>query len=581
MQRNKGTKRIGLIKEVAATGEILTDSLAQVCDMFKLKDSFGTFDDLKSRGYTLSSLLTTCTIMPFIGVASIYSLFKHGIIKEKDITAKKDAFYEAKNNENIDWRCLLYLVAKRYKHLLIKDKKDGEKRVTAIVFDDTFVEKTGKGIEKVSVTYDHVTKRFILGFKILVCGYWDGESFMPLDFSMHRERGSKREEVSNLYIKSIKTLRATKAVVLKQEEVLSQKQTRLTAAEQAYAMKPSITNKKRVIQMNYVLHEAKNNLQSSTNQLIIDEKVYRDAKLKLKRIYSHGHLFGLTAKERERQYKKLVSAKSYGYTRRREADMSKGKSLIVMLKRAVKRGFIPRYVLTDSWFFSESLISNVKSIKNGCIDLISMVKINNQVFNVGKEQKDVDVKTLLKNNERLAVRCKKLNAKYIKIDSNYKGMAVRLFFVKMGRTSTWHLIATTDMTLSFIALMEAYQIRWSVEIFFKESKQYLNLGQCKSSNFDAQIADTTIAMIQYTMLSYCKRINYQTSFGDLFKGLNDERMQYNLLTQLKTLFWKLVDIFCFSAGFDFITIQRDMMQNQDMIDEFAKLIPEGIFNKAA
>jgi hypothetical protein len=102
-----------------------------------------------------------------------------------------------------------------------------------------------------------------------------------------------------------------------------------------------------------------------------------------------------------------------------------------------------------------------------------------------------------------------------------------------------------------------------------------------SSNFDAQIADTTIAMIQYTMLGYCKRINYQTSFADLFKGLNNERMQYNLLHQLKELLWKLIEIFCFSSGFDFITIQRDMMQNQEIIDQFAKLIPESILNKAA
>ena len=330
-----------------------------------------------------------------------------------------------------------------------------------------------------------------------------------------------------------------------------------------------------------IYRNAGNDLQSSEKQLLIDEKAHQDARLKLKRLYTHGRLFGLTAKERKSQYKKLISSKSCGYLRRKEADMSKGKSLIAMLKRAVKNNFTPRYVLTDSWFFSESLISSVKSIKKGCIDLISMVKINNQVFNVGKEQQAVDVKILLKNNERKAIRCKKLNAKYIKIDCNYKGMAIRLFFVKMGRTSNWHLLATTDMTLNFMALMEAYQIRWSIEIFFKEAKQYLNLGQCKSSNFDAQVADTTISMIQYTMLSYCKRINYQTSFGDLFKGLNDERLRYNLLTQLKELFWKLIDIFCFSTGFDFITIQRDMMQNQDMIEEFAKLIPEGIFNKAA
>ena len=343
---------------------------------------------------------------------------------------------------------------------------------------------------------------------------------------------------------------------------------------------PSPT-RKGLIQINYVLDEAEDDLQSSEKQLIIDEKAQLVAKRELKRMYTHGRLFGLTAEERKNQYKKLVSAKSTGYTRRRETDMSKGKSMINMLKRAVKNNFIPRYVLTDSWFFCESLVANVKSIRNGCIDLISMVKINNQVFAVGKEKRSAGVKILLKNNERNAIRCKKFNARYIKIDCEYKGMEIRLFFVKMGRTSNWHLLATTDMTLNFIALMEAYQIRWSVEIFFREAKQLLNFGQCKSSNFDAQIADTTISMIQYTMLCYCKRINYQTSFGDLFKGLNDERIQYNLSKQLKELFWKLIDIFCSSTGFDLITIQRDMMQNQQMIDQFAKLIPDSIFNKAA
>ena len=104
------------------------------------------------------------------------------------------------------------------------DIEHGSKQVTAIIFDDTFVEKTGKGIERVSVTYDHVSKRYILGFKILVCGFWDGESFIPLDFSIHRERGTRQEEISNQYFKTIKALKTSKALVLKHKEVISQKQ---------------------------------------------------------------------------------------------------------------------------------------------------------------------------------------------------------------------------------------------------------------------------------------------------------------------------------------------------------------------
>ncbi|MDR3338542.1 MAG: hypothetical protein LBT25_00355, partial [Candidatus Symbiothrix sp.] len=34
-----------------------------------------------------------------------------------------------------------------------------------------------------------------------------------------------------------------------------------------------------------------------------------------------------------------------------------------------------------------------------------------------------------------------------------------------------------------------YQVRWTIEVFFKEGKGLLNLGGCQSSNFDAQIAE--------------------------------------------------------------------------------------------
>ncbi len=54
--------------------------------------------------------------------------------------------------------------------------------------------KEGKR-SKVSVKFnDHVTGRFILGYKVLVCGYWDDGSFIPIDFSLHRERGDELDK---------------------------------------------------------------------------------------------------------------------------------------------------------------------------------------------------------------------------------------------------------------------------------------------------------------------------------------------------------------------------------------------------
>ncbi len=120
MQQNKCTKELGLIKEVACNNEKLTDSLAQVFERSKLRQNFGVLDPLKTRGYSVSSILTFCTIMPFVKAASIYSLLKHGITS-MDINAKKDAFCDVKNNHNIDWCSLLYQIIRRFKCLVKND----------------------------------------------------------------------------------------------------------------------------------------------------------------------------------------------------------------------------------------------------------------------------------------------------------------------------------------------------------------------------------------------------------------------------------------------------------------------------
>lgn len=109
-------------------------------------------------------------------------------------------------------------------------------------------------------------------------------------------------------------------------------------------------------------------------------KEFEAAKKNLKQFYKNGKLFGLTNKERQEQYKKIVTKDSCGYTRRREADKGKIAVMLEMLNRAVKNGFIPDYVLVDSWFFCFELLERLSILKNGFIELVSMVKINNQPF---------------------------------------------------------------------------------------------------------------------------------------------------------------------------------------------------------
>lgn len=580
MQQHKSTNNFSEIEVFAKDSETLTSSLSAVIGKFKLKSHLAPFDALKSKGLAISSIVSILTILPFYGISSVYALIKSGI-RESDIQGKKDVYYGVKNNELIDWRGLLMLHAKRLQYLLTRNQSTIVKGVRAIIFDDTFLEKTGIKIEKVSRTFDHVSGRWIFGYKLLVCGFWDGGSFIPLDFSFHREKGTANEELIKAFRKATKAIEKEETELKKRTDSRSKKELLLNKAIISYEFNPINTNKIKLNNAKLIYNKVAQEHTKQVQNLAVTKREFEQAKKKLQQFYRKGKLFGLTLKERKEQFKKDVAYKSFGQTRRREADKSKIVMMIEMLSRSVKHGFIPDYVLIDSWFFCFELLKKLSTLKNGAIKLVSMVKINNQKFFDCKANKELPVKSILHRYEKESKTCKKLKAKYIKVTCKYKGIRVNLFYVKMGRSGNWHLLLTTNLDLSFIDLMEVYQIRWSIEVFFKECKQYLNLGKCQSSCFDAQIADATVVMLQHIMLSYYKRITCQQSFGGLFESISEEMVELDLVSRIIVLIAELIEIICSIVGIDFIELQEQLIKDDRTMAIFKKMLPERVLNKVA
>jgi len=415
----------------------------------------------------------------------------------------------------------------------------------------------------------------------LVCGFWDGESFIPLDFTLHREKGTKQEDIINEHNK----LKKQNEKKQKEHEILVQKiselNMNLAEKEKKYLVKTNKINKlnyEKLLSKQTKLMQQKNELENEIASII---KAKDEAYKKLKRYYSSGYLYGLTAKERKEQFKKAVSTKSHGFKRRKEADKSKIICMLEMLCRVVKAGIMADYVLVDSWFFCYELLEKLGELKKGVIKIVSMVKISNQKFIICQTNKEMPVKSILKLSEKKKQSCKKLKADYIRVNCWYKGKRVNLFFVKMGKSGKWHLLLTTNLEINFIKLMEIYQIRWSIETFFKDSKQYLGLSNCRSNTYDAQIADITISMMQYIMLSYFKRVNYQQSIGGLFKDISAEIVELDLVTRLFSLLIEMIRLLCDINGIDFIEFQQNIMKDEKILQKFNTLLPQKVLNNAA
>jgi len=305
--------------------------------------------------------------------------------------------------------------------------------------------KTGKYIEKVSRLWDHVTNSYLLGLKLLVVGYWDGTSFYPLDFSLHREAGKNKE-------------------------------------------KP----------------------------------------------------YGLKKKEYRKQYRKTTrKSGTHSHLRAKEADSKKTDSAINMIRRAISQGFKVDYLLMDSWFTCDAFIELVKSFKNQTVHLIGMYSKCKTKFGFSN---DMYTYSQINNLLGKSKRCRKLRLFYKEAIVQYNDTKVKLFFSKQGKNGKWKVFLTTDTRLGFLKMIEIYQIRWTIEVFFKEAKQLLGLGKCQSKDFDAQIADTTIILIQYLLLTLQYRFEHYESKGALFDQIKQEVLRHRLDQRLWGLFIELLNI---------------------------------------
>lgn len=65
-----------------------------------------------------------------------------------------------------------------------------------------------------------------------------------------------------------------------------------------------------------------------------------------------------------------------------------------------------------------------------------------------------------------AKRCRQLGYYYKQADVEFRGKKVRLFFSKQGKNGKWKVFLCTDTRLSFIRMIEIYQTRWTIEVFF-------------------------------------------------------------------------------------------------------------------
>ncbi len=382
MLHNKDTKKIWELKKDFTHRWLEVDFLHTVIKAFHFSSLIKSFSHFKKRGYSFELVFSLLISQVFMGETSVNSM----VANKSNVFSflKKDVFYRLKNNPVIDWRMILWMFSIRFLKIM-EQKSDLQDKIKCLILDDSLLEKTGKSIEKISRVWDHVKHRSVLGYKLNLLGYWDGFSFIPVDFTLHREKGKNKK-------------------------------------------KP----------------------------------------------------FGLSKKEFKNQFKKKRGTKLSSYERVREADKTKIQTGLKMFKRAIKKGLKVDYLLMDSWFTNNAFIEAVRAVKKQTVHLIGMYKLVKTKFEYNDKAMTY---SQIRNIMGKPKRNRKTGLHYLEAKVLLAGKPVKLFFSRKGKRGKWKTFITTDTQLSFGKMLEIYQIRWTIEVFFYGKEKIMQSSNINHSHY--------------------------------------------------------------------------------------------------
>ncbi len=263
--------------------------------------------------------------------------------------------------------------------------------------------------------------------------------------------------------------------------------------------------------------------------------------------------YGLSKKEQKKQKHTERTKGSYVLKRFKELNSKKNDIIIDMFKRINQRKIIVDYILIDSWFTCLSLIKKLLRV-NDKVHIIGMYKYNSMV----KIQENHRTIKQLRKSKKGIKRSRKTGFYYMSFIGEIDGVILKIFLSRRGKNGAWHTIISTNTKLTFNEMIAIYNIRWTIEVFFKETKQLLGLGKCQSTNFDVQIAQTTITMIQYLLISLKYRAEAYETINGLFKDLKQDFIEHKLNERILAVIIELL-VFLESLGliFDFeVTISK-------------------------
>jgi hypothetical protein len=162
----------------------------------KIDNFFSTFTIYKlmkiSNFYKESGFHPVEILKQLFGlVFSGKNLYRTLDMNPEDVAFKKNTAYRFLNSSRYNWSKLLLLLVTAMIHGI--NKLTSDDRASVLIVDDSLYNRSRSNkVELLSRVFDHTTRKFVKGFKMLTIGWSDGTTFLPVAFSLLSSRYEKK-----------------------------------------------------------------------------------------------------------------------------------------------------------------------------------------------------------------------------------------------------------------------------------------------------------------------------------------------------------------------------------------------------
>lgn len=141
----------------------------------------------KEDGFTPVFLLQFIFSLVLHG-KNLYRILDSGRFQD---APEKDTVHRFLNNPKYNWRKFLLLLSRNVIVAKLLDLVSSD-RERVLIFDDSLYSRArSKTVELLARVHDHTTGRYVKGFRMLTLGWSDGNTFIPLAFSLLSSKNQK------------------------------------------------------------------------------------------------------------------------------------------------------------------------------------------------------------------------------------------------------------------------------------------------------------------------------------------------------------------------------------------------------